>query len=79
MYRLAIYFDAGADEAEELHDRLADLMREHTLAATAPGRVGYVLALAVVQQPEDDDDFVELVTEGAYRVLLGPAELLADE
>lgn len=79
MYRLAIYFAADLGTgAEALQDQIADLLRGHALASSAPTEAGYVLALAEVEEPADDDAFVEFVTEGSYRVLLGPRELLGD-
>jgi hypothetical protein len=76
MYRLAIFFSGGADEAAELQDRVAALMCARSRAAPRPETAGYVVALEAVAEPPDDDAFVALVSEGAQRVLVGPPELL---
>ncbi|HEY7381060.1 MAG TPA: hypothetical protein VH572_07615 [Gaiella sp.] len=76
MIAITIYLDAGGDEAEELQDRLADIVDEHVRAE--PGELAYVVTLSVpFEVPEDDDELIELTAGGARRVLFGPA--VADE
>ena len=77
MYRITVHFDAATGEAEELQDRLAELLRDHALTSSRHD-AGYVVALAEVPQPEDDDAFLELVAADAARVVVGPPELLDD-
>jgi hypothetical protein len=74
MYRLCVYVGGELDGATALQDCLARLL--HRRSRTAPARNGYVVTLAALPEPEDDDAFVALVTDGADRVLLGPPEIL---
>jgi hypothetical protein len=72
MFRISIFFDGGVDEAEELTERFADLMLEHTKYEPDDGDVRYFVTLGVLDEPEDGEELVGLMVEGAYRVLFGP-------
>jgi hypothetical protein len=74
VYRISIYVGGERDEVTALQDRIARLL--HRRSGAAPARHGYVVALTAVPEPEDDDAFVALVTDGADRILLGPPEIL---
>jgi hypothetical protein len=74
VYRLAIYVGDELDEATALQDCVARLL--HRRSRTAPRGSGYVVTLAALPEPEDDDAFIALVTDGTQRVLLGPPEVL---
>lgn len=74
MNRIAIFFDAGIDESEELAARIADLMHEHTRHQPDKSELGYVVALARVEEPEEYDEFIALVLEGASQAFIGPRE-----
>jgi len=47
MFRLNVFFDGGVDEAEELAERIADLMHAHTALETDRPKLGYAVALAL--------------------------------
>jgi hypothetical protein len=47
-------------------------MHEHTRHAPDRSKVGYVVALARLEDPEDYDDFIALVLDGAYQAFIGP-------
>jgi hypothetical protein len=72
MFRLSVFFYGGADEAEELAEAFADLMLDATALERDRERLGYVVTLAAIDEPYDDDDFVALLMQGAYLALLGP-------
>jgi hypothetical protein len=74
MNRIAIFLSGGIDESEELAQRLADLMHEHTRHEPDRSKVGYVVALARMQEPEEYDEFVELVLEVASLAIIGPRD-----
>jgi hypothetical protein len=69
-FQISISFDGGVDEAEELITRMADAMREHTRHQRGT-KVGYVVALAQVDEPDDHDDYLDLVMGGAYMAFIG--------
>jgi hypothetical protein len=43
---------------------IADLMHAHTALERDRDKLGYVVALAAVNEPDDHDDFVPLVMDG---------------
>jgi hypothetical protein len=77
MFRITVFFDGGVDEAEELCERIADLIQEHTRLAPDRSKVGYVVSMAAFDEPDDTESYVELVMQNAYMAFLGPAA--ADE
>jgi len=74
VHRIVAYFDATPEEAEAVHERIADLLCEHARASEAPD-AGYVVTLGPFEQPEDDEEFARLVADGAVKFLFGPEEL----
>lgn len=72
MFRVAIFFDGGVDEAEELTACIADLMHDHTAPERDRAKLGYVVALAALDEPDDADEFITLVMDAAYMAFLGP-------
>lgn len=49
-------------------------MHDHTAIDPDREKLGYVVALGGLEEPDDDDEFVALITEGAYKLLIGPAD-----
>ncbi len=78
MNRIAIFFSGGIDESEELAGRIADLMHEHTRSHPDPTKVGYVVSLGQLEEPEGYDEFIALVLAGASLAFIGPHEESSD-
>jgi hypothetical protein len=76
VHRISIFFAGTQSEAETLQDRIAAVM-DAELPRVDEADTGYVVALARIDEPLDDEAFVALVEAEALRILLGPADALA--
>jgi hypothetical protein len=73
MKRISIFWNGGADEAEQLAEEFADRMKFHTELTNGL----YMLSLSHLEL--DDDELIETVMDSAYMALFGPFEVVDDD